>query len=100
MESERPGRRFVGNAAVTVNHVEAVGPSGVGALGSVVESIHDGWKLDPESCYADLADCESLSGVLWAGKDHAVRKIVWVLPNVASVSFVNVNDVKLTLSLY
>jgi len=60
LEAERAGGRFEGDAAIAIDHVEAIGPAGVGAVGGVVDRVHDGGKFDAELHDAELTEFGAL----------------------------------------
>jgi len=64
-EAEGAGRTFEDNAVVGVDQVEAVGPSGVGALGGVTEFVEDGGELDAEFADAGSGDVGAFVFVFW-----------------------------------
>jgi hypothetical protein len=98
-EAERAGASFVGDAALAIDHVEAVGPAGVIALGGIVEGIHDGGKVNSQFDDAELAHFTALGDIFWAGEDDVVVEIIGILPNVTGMRFTDVHHVKRDLIL-
>jgi len=90
-EAEGAGRTFEDNAVVGVDEVEAVGPSGVGALGGVAELVEDGGELDAEFADAGSGDVGALVFVFGAGEDNIVFDVALHLPDVAGMGFENVD---------
>jgi hypothetical protein len=76
LEAEWTGCGFVGDAAVCVHDVEAIGPAGVSTVGRIVERVHNGGELDSELQNAELAERAAFIEVFWAGEDDVIVKIV------------------------
>lgn len=62
IKSKRTGLRFHHDAAVTVDHEHPVGPTGVGALCSVVDGIKERWDVDLEIANACGGDAGTFLG--------------------------------------
>jgi hypothetical protein len=94
LETKRARTRLVTHPSITVDHVKAIGPARVGALGHIVEVIDDGGKLDTKLHHAQLSHLATLVESLRARKYHVVIQIVGILPHIACVRFANVNHVE------
>ena len=93
-EAEWTGPRFVGDAAVAIDYVEAVGPAGVVAFSGVVKAVDHRRKMDAQFDDAHLAHLLAFGEIFWAGEDDVVVQIVGILPDVTGVGFANVDDVE------
>lgn len=93
-KTERAGPCFKGDAAIAVNHVEAVGPARVIALSSVVKAVNHRRKMYAEFDDAHLAHLFAFREIFGAGEDDVVVQIVGILPDVAGMGFANVYDVE------
>jgi hypothetical protein len=96
-EAEGAGTGFVGDAAVAINYVEAVGPAGVVAFSRVLEIVEHGRKFDAELDDAELAHLGALVLIFGRGENYVVVDIVRILPDVGGVRFANVNRIELDL---
>jgi hypothetical protein len=99
LETEGAGTGFIGDAAVAVDYVEAVGPAGVVAFGGVLEIIEHGGKLDAEFDDAQLSHLRALVLIFGRGEDYVIVDIVRILPNVGGVRFTDVDRVERDLVL-
>ena len=79
---------------MSVDEIDTIGPSGVGALGSVAELVEHSWKFDSELPHTGASDQAALLFVLGASKNDFVLDVALHLPDVARVSFENVDDQK------
>jgi hypothetical protein len=91
MEAERTGLAFVGDAAILIDQVDAVGPSGVGLLGGVTEFVEDGGEFDSELANAGAGDQAALVFVARAREDNVVLDVRLHLPDVAGMGLKNVD---------
>ena len=91
LESERTGLAFVGDAAVGVDEVQAVGPGGVGLLRCVTEFVEDGGELDAELAHAGSGDEAAFVFILRAGEDDLILDVALHLPDVAGMGFEDVD---------
>jgi|SRR5580700_3381611 hypothetical protein len=94
LETERAGIRFVAHPSIPINHVKAIRPARVGALGAIIESIDDCWKLNTEPQHAQLSHVAAFVETLRARKNDLVIEIIGILPNIAGVRLTDVNHIK------
>jgi hypothetical protein len=94
LETEWARRGFVGDAAIAIDHVEAIGPAGVSAVGGVVDRVHDGGKFDAELHDAELAKLGAFVVALRTGEEDVIVEIVGILPQVGGMRLADVNDVE------
>jgi len=92
LKSKRPRPALVCNPALRVDQVNAVGPAGISLLRRVAEFIEHGRKLYPKLAHAGPGDEGSIILSFRAGKNNVVFDVALHLPNVAGMSFGNVND--------
>jgi len=90
-KAEGAGWAFEDDAIVGVDEVEAVGPSGVGALGRVAELVKHGGELDAQLANAGSGNLGAFVFVFRAGEDDFVFDIALHLPDVAGVRFEDVD---------
>src|SRR3989442_1421409 len=64
METEGPGPALIGDAAVIVDNVEAIGPARVGLLGRVVDVIDQGGEMNAQLGEAILSNGTPLLEIL------------------------------------
>ena len=94
MKPVRARPRLVAHLAVSVNYVETVWPTCVSPLGSIVKRIDNRRKFDSKFRHTKLSQLAPLVEVLWTRKYDLVIEVVGILPDVASVCFVNIHHVK------
>src|SRR5258708_7550465 len=82
LEAERAGGTLVGNAAVRVDDVEAVGPARGRALDAVVGLVDDGREVDAEAEHAGASGSGSLVERLRARHEHVLADVHPHLPEV------------------
>lgn len=98
-EPEGPGAGLVGDAAVAIDYVEAVGPAGVVAFGGVLEIIEHGRKFDAELDDAHLPHLGALVHIFRRSENHVIVDVVGILPYVGGVRFAYINRVERDLIL-
>jgi hypothetical protein len=92
LESEGPRFAFVSDAAAGVDQVDAIGPSGVGTLGGVAELVEHGGKFDSKLTHTGAGDQAALLFIFGAGENDLVLNVALHLPDVAGMSFENIDD--------
>jgi hypothetical protein len=75
-----------------VDQVEAVGPTGVGALRRIAELVEDCREFDSQFADAGSRDEGAFLFVLWTGEDHFVFDIAPHLPHVTGMRLGDVDD--------
>jgi hypothetical protein len=76
LKAEGPRFALVSNAPLRIDQVKTIGPAGVGALGGIIERIHDCRKLDAELQDAELADGAALVETFRAREENVIVEIV------------------------
>ena len=94
MEAKGTRLALVNEATVTIDEEEAIGPSGVGFLGCIFEAVDHGRELDAKFAYAAVGDVHAFIEAARAGKDDVVFYVALHLPDIARVSFEDVDGVK------
>jgi hypothetical protein len=74
-----------------IDEIEAVGPSGVGLLGRVIEVVEDGGELDTELADAGVGDFAALVEVAGTRENDVIFYVALHLPDVAGMCFENVD---------
>jgi hypothetical protein len=92
LEAAGAGGGFVPDAAVFAYEIEPVGPGGVIALDSVIESVDDGGELDAEITDAGGGVFVLLLFGLGVFKEDVVAEIGGGLAAVGSVGFADVDE--------
>ncbi len=95
LESERPSVTLVGDDAVPVNHIEAIGPARVSDFGGIVEFIDEGGNLKTQLYHAGSGQVHALFVTLRADDLNSLLNVVFVSPEVGGVGFLNVDDKEL-----
>ena len=90
--------RFICDAAVRIDKVEAVGPTCVGLFGRVAELVNHSGNLDPKFSHARPTDQGALFFIFRAGEDDFVFDIALHLPHVARMRFRDVDDQERTVA--
>ena len=91
-EAEWSRLALVGDASVSINEIEAVGPSCVSAFGGVAELIEHGGEFDSKLANARASEEGPFFVVLGTGKDEVLFDVALSLPDVTGVSFEDVNN--------
>ncbi len=99
LESERSRLALVRDAVISVDQVDAIGPSRIGALGLIVKTVDYCWKLDPEFPHAGCRYLAALVEVVRAGENDFVLEIALSLPNVAWMRLDDVDRKKRDLAV-
>jgi hypothetical protein len=94
LESEGAGTALVGDAAVGIDQVNAVGPTGILPLGGVAEFVEDGGELDPKLAHAEAGDGCAFLLVPGTCENDFIFNIALHLPDVAGVRFSDVDHQK------
>jgi len=94
LEAEWARGRFEGDAAIAIDHVEAIGPAGVGAVGGVVNRVHDGGKFYSELHDAKLAEFAALVETFRTREEDVIVEIVGIFPEIRCVRLADVNDIE------
>src|SRR3954464_11985432 len=94
MESEGARLALVEDASITIDEVEAIGPSGICLFGDVFESINHGRKLDTEFADATVGDGSALFHVARAGEHDIVFHVALHLPDITRMRFEDVHGVE------
>jgi hypothetical protein len=92
LKAERARRALVGDAALSVDQINTIGPAGIVSFCRVAELIEDGGKLDTEFSHTSAGNERSVFLTFRAGKNNFVFDIALHLPDVAGMRFRNVND--------
>jgi len=95
MEAEGAGWAFEFHHAVTADEEEAIRPPGVGFFDSISEIIDEGGDVDAEFADAAFGDGGPFFKSLGVDQDHVVADIAGHLPDVAGMSFADVDNIKL-----
>ena len=93
-ESEWTWRGFICDAAIAIDDVQTIRPTGVISFGEVIEGIDDSGEVNSEFDDAELPHFAAFFVVHRLGENYVVVKIVGVLPHVAGVRFANINGIK------
>jgi hypothetical protein len=80
------------DSAVSINEINPIRPARVGTFDGIVHVIDNGRNLDPKLPHATGSDPAAFVEALWRSKDHFVTDVTGHLPNVAGVSFLNVDN--------
>lgn len=91
LESEGTGAALVGDAAVGIDQVDAIGPAGVLSLSRVAEFVEDRGELNPQLADAEACDRCAFFLVPRTGEDDFILDIALHLPDVAGVRFSDVD---------
>jgi hypothetical protein len=94
MEAERAGFALVDDLSLAVDQVQTIRPAGVSLFGHVVEAVDDGGELNAQFPNAAVCHIDALVEALWAGEDDLIFHIALHLPDVAGMSFQDVNGVE------
>lgn len=94
IEAERSGAALMGDGSIAPDHVKAIRPPGIGALGRVLEVIHQGGELDTEIPDARAANLGAFTVTLRAGENHIVPNVHRQLPGVIGVGLLDVDQVE------
>jgi hypothetical protein len=86
-ESERAGLAFIGNAALTVNQVNAIGPAGIRSLGRVAKLVEHAGKLYPQLAHTSPGDERTFFLIFRTGKYDLISDVALHLPDVAGMRF-------------
>ena len=101
MKSEGARTTLIDHASTFINQINSIRPPRVRLLGGVVETIDERRKLNAELAHTHVRNLLALSDVLWAGKDDLVANVALHLPNIAGMSFQNIDGVELyTLTIF
>ena len=92
LEPKRSGLALINHAVVSVDQVDALRPSGVSALGLVVESIDHRRKLDAQLPYASSRDLAAFLIVFRACKKNLVLQVALRLPDVGGMRLCDVDN--------
>lgn len=94
MKTEWTGFGFVGYSPLAIDDVDPIGPAGKGNFGPVVHKIQEGWNFKMQ--IPDTATRELLALLDRARrcKNHALPDIRLHLPNVAGMSFLDIDHVE------
>lgn len=87
MEAERPSLTLVGDAAIAIDEVQAIGPACIGLLGSVVDVIDHGGELDAEFTDTASGDVFALLHGFRRGEQNVVADVALHLPDIGRVRF-------------
>jgi hypothetical protein len=82
------------DSAVSINEINPIRPARVGTFDGIVHVIDNGRNLDPKLPHTTGSDPAAFVEALWRSKDHFVTDVTGHLPNVAGVSFLNIDNVK------
>ncbi len=85
---------FIGDAALRVDQIDAVGPAGVGPLGRVAKLVQHAGKLYAQLAHARSRDVGTLLFIFWTGENDLVFDIALHLPDVAGMRFRDVHHQK------
>lgn len=91
-EAEWSRLALVGDASVCINEIEAVGPSCVSTLGGVAELVEHGGEFDSKLADTRASEEGPFFVVLGTGKNKVLFDVALRLPDVAGVSFEDVNN--------
>src|SRR5947208_2750173 len=97
MKAERPGLTLVGHAARGVDHIKAVRPGGVGALGRIAEFVEHRGNLNSQLAHAGSRDEAALLFAARACEYDLVFYVALHLPDVAGMRLGNVDHEELNL---
>ena len=93
-KTKGPGLAFVGNVAVLIDQVNAVGPAGVGLFGRVAEFVEDSGELDPQLAHTGSCYEGALFFIFRTGKDDFIFYVALHLPDIARVRLGDVHHEK------
>jgi hypothetical protein len=91
-ESERPGLAFVGYPAISIDHVDPIGPRGVSLFGGVAEFVEHSRDLDAKLAHAGTRNRSAFVFAVWAGENDVVFNIALHLPDVAGMCLGDIDD--------
>ena len=94
LEAKGSGLALVGDPALPVNQIKAIGPAGVGALGGVAKLIEHGRKFQSQLAHTSTRKESPFFFVLRTGKNNLVFYVALHLPDVAGMSFGDVHHQK------
>src|SRR3954447_1104698 len=94
MESKRARFALVNNLSITIYQVQAIRPTGVSLFRNIVEAIDHGRELDAQFPHATVGHVDALVQVLGAREYDFILHISLHLPDIAGVSFQDVNRVE------
>ena len=97
VEAEGARAGFVGDLAIAIDDVEAIGPAGVIVLGGVLEIVDERGEFNSELHDAELAHLFALFEIFRSSEDYVIVEVIGVLPDVGGVRFANVDRVKRNL---
>jgi hypothetical protein len=92
LEPERPGLALVNHAVVSVDQVNTLRPSGVRALGLVVESIDHRRKLDTQLSYTCSRDLAAFLIIFRTCEKNFVLQVALRLPDVGGMRLRDVDN--------
>ena len=91
VESERTWATLKADLPRSVYHVEAFRQSGVQLIGRVVHVIYESWHNKLEAQHARLCDFNAFCHAFRLRKHNVIIEVVWHLPAVFRVCFLDVN---------
>ena len=94
MEAEGAGCAFEFHSAVAADEVESIGPTGVGGFDSVAQVIDNGRDFNAQFADAAFGDGGPFLKSLGIDEDHVVADVAGHLPDVAGMSFANIDDIE------
>ena len=92
LEPERAALALVRDSPLGIDEIEPIRPSCISAFCHVVEFVDHCGNLNSESIYACAGEGDTLSVISRAGKNQILFHIVLCLPNIARMSFQDVDD--------
>ena len=94
LEPERTGFALVCDSPLGVDEIEPIRPSCISAFCHVVAIVDHCGNFNSETIYACAGERNTLSVISRTGKNQILFHIVLCLPNIARMSFQNVDDQK------
>jgi len=92
LKTKGPRLALIGNAALRVDQIDAVGPARIGFLRRISERVEHGGKLNTEFPHASPSDECTVFFSFRTRKDNLVFDIALHLPNVAGMRLGNVDN--------
>ena len=97
LEPEWPGGALVGYASIPIDHINPVRPGRIGHFRCVLNGIDQGGKFDAQIGRAGAGQVDALVITLRRFIDDILSFVDRQLPGVASVGFLDVNQIELDL---